>query len=178
MQRGHYKQLIFHEAEDYNTFLQLMNKYHDKYKIEIITYCLMPNHIHILIKGLNISVFVQQLTKSYSRYFNLKHKQQGSLYQGKYKRKQITNISTLLIVFKYILNNPIKANICKSRDYPWCGYADLFESNEKSWNFKLNNSNSIRGYSSPDIIIQILGGRNKVLNFINKKEPHNKCKAL
>lgn len=169
IQRGHYKQTIFLDNEDYLKFLSLMLKYKDKYNIEIITYCLMPNHYHILAKGLDISIFMQMLNRMYSCYFNKKYDKIGTLYQGKYTNVNIQNKDVFLIVFKYILNNPKEPE-----NYPWSGYADIRKTPNPDWNINIKEAKNelLTGYSNPKLAIEILGGVNNVLNYI-KKEPEN-----
>jgi putative transposase len=79
--------------------------------VSIGSYCLMPNHFHILIhekdeKG--ISLFMQKLQTAYTMYFNKKHDRNGSLFQGTFKAQHITKDTYLKYLFAYINLNPIK----------------------------------------------------------------------
>ena len=167
IQRGHYKQNIFIDNEDFIKFLSLMTKYKDKYTIEIITYCLMTNHYHLLVKGQNISLFMQLLNRTYSAYFNKKYDKIGTLYQGKYTSVYIKDKESFLIVFKYILNNPKNPET-----YPWCGFSDI-KQNYHDWNIEIiNKIHSLKGYSNPSLAITLLGGKDNTLEFIKKEPGH------
>ncbi len=130
--RGNSKQKIFIDRQDYLHFLGLLyacnqignlkvgnlNKDQTLYDIErkdvlvdIGTYCLMPNHFHILITQLKdngVSNFMQKLSTSYSMYFNKKYKRTGSLFEGKFKSQYIDKDTYLKYLFSYIHLNPVK----------------------------------------------------------------------
>ncbi len=79
--------------------------------VDIGTYCLMPNHFHILVKEKmegGISLFMQKLTTAYSMYFNKKYDRSGTLFQGKFKSKHVAKDNYLKYLFAYINLNPIK----------------------------------------------------------------------
>lgn len=82
---------------------------HEK-KIKFIAYCLMPDHYHVLIKILQeniLSKYINDIENSYSRYFNIKHKRKGPLWQTAFKSVQIQNNEQLLHVTRYIHLNPV-----------------------------------------------------------------------
>lgn len=94
--------------------------------IQIIAYCLMPNHLHLLIKQLKdngISIFMSNFTNSYVRYFNTKHKRRGPLFEGRFKAVRIETDEQLLHVSRYIHLNPYSSFIVKTIDqvlsYPY-----------------------------------------------------------
>ena len=78
-------------------------------KIELQTFCLMPNHFHLLLKqneNFTLKSFMQSLSTRYSMYFNKKYKRVGPLFQGIYKASLITDESYLLHLSRYIHLNP------------------------------------------------------------------------
>ncbi len=85
----------------------------DKEKlVEIIAYCLMPTHIHIILKQLKesgISIFMKNIFDSYTRYFNVKHKRKGPLWEGRFKNILIRTDEQLLHLIRYIHLNPVTA---------------------------------------------------------------------
>jgi putative transposase len=117
--RGNNKQTIFLDDEDYHYFTTLLFKYLSKERaknshvcfygsIELIAYCLMPNHFHLLLHQLPervISEFLRVLTISYTAYFNKKYSHIGHVLQGKFKARLIEDDSDLLNVSRYIHNN-------------------------------------------------------------------------
>ena len=99
--------------------------------IEIICYCLMPNHIHFLIRQLKengISKFMGQISNSYTKYFNTKYTRVGPLLQGPFKAVLIESDEQLIHVSRYIHLNPIVSGIVKNlEDYPWSSYLEYIK---------------------------------------------------
>jgi len=97
--------------------------------IEILTYCLMPNHVHFLLKGLTesgIIKFMSNFQNSYAKYFNTKNERTGTLFQPMFKAVRIESDEQLIHVNRYIHLNPITAYLIKTTDeleqYPWSSY--------------------------------------------------------
>lgn len=134
--RGVEKREIFLDEQDYKVFLgymkfylekpvlqglalqgaggktvspsKVLKNYHDQ--IELLAYCLMPNHFHFLIKqstDRGIAEFMQSLVLKYVMYFNKKYKRVGGLFQGRYKTVLIDNEDQFVYISKYIHRNPI-----------------------------------------------------------------------
>ena len=99
--------------------------------VNIVCYCLMPNHFHLIIEQLadrGISNFMHKIGTSYTNYFNKKYGRSGVLFQGTYKAKHIDNDAYLLHLSRYIHLNPLELmNISKTglkdlktlENYPW-----------------------------------------------------------
>lgn len=122
--RGSNKQKIFLEAADYRYFLNLFERYlsdepaisktgeiypHFKNQVTLLAYCLMSNHFHLLMYQNDIpslEKFMRSLMTSYSRYFNLKYKHTGSLFESRYKASRIDSDSYLQHITRYIHLNP------------------------------------------------------------------------
>ena len=113
--RGANKGNIFFEDEEYLYFLKRTGYYKNKYKTDILAYCLMPNHFHFFIKqktnDFTISQFISSLLNSYTKSINVKYKRSGTLFESKTKSKEIKDESYFMWVIKYILENPLKANL-------------------------------------------------------------------
>lgn len=99
--------------------------------VEILTFCLMPNHVHFLLKSLTekgIIQFMSNFQNSYAKYFNIKTDRSGSLFQAMFKAVRIETDEQLTHVNRYIHLNPITAYIVKDIDslekYPWSSYPD------------------------------------------------------
>lgn len=127
--RGVEKRKIFIDKQDYGVFLGYIKEYlsppgsqirksrelHSKYydQITLLAYCLMPNHLHLLIKQKNkdsIKKFTKSLFTRYSMYFNKKYNRVGHLFQGIYKATNAISEDYLLDLTKYIHLNPIKSS--------------------------------------------------------------------
>lgn len=122
--RGVNKQNIFYEDSDKEYFLELMAKFGKKFAITYYTYVLMDNHVHLLFadKGNLLSKFMQILCSVYARYFNKKYDRIGHLFGDRFTSKIIIDDSHLLTALRYILQNPQKAGICKTKHYKWSSY--------------------------------------------------------
>lgn len=96
--------------------------------VEIFAYCLMPNHIHLLVRQLKdggASNFMRQLLNSYAKYFNTKHKHSGPLFENRFRAIQIESDEQFVHVSRYIHINSIVSHIADSlENYPWSSYAD------------------------------------------------------
>ncbi|MBL7081581.1 MAG: transposase [Candidatus Omnitrophica bacterium] len=82
--------------------------------IQIIAYCLMPTHVHLILKQLKeggISIFIGNLLNSYTRYFNTKHKRKGPLWEGKFKNILVDTDEQLLHLTRYIHLNSVTAHL-------------------------------------------------------------------
>jgi putative transposase len=124
--RGNQKQVVFHEKEDYEYFLTRLKKYKAKYNFRIYAYCLMDNHIHLLIDPgdkLNLTKVMHGMNTSYAMWFNNKYGKCGHVWQDRFKSFVIQKDDYLLNCVTYIEYNPVRKNIClRVEEYPWCSY--------------------------------------------------------
>ena len=118
--------VLFEASEDYAFFLNRMKEYSEETKLCICAYCLMNNHVHLLVYDADKSLplFFKKICVSYSWYFNHKHGRTGHVFQDRYKSFEINDNAYLITVFRYILNNPVKAGISKASEYRWSSYRD------------------------------------------------------
>ena len=106
--------------------------------VEIICFCIMPNHFHFLIRGLTetgIKEFISNFQNSYAKYFNIKNDRTGSLFQPMFKAVRIESDEQLIHVSRYIHLNPVTSYLIETRDlneYPWSSYAQYL-GNAKSF---------------------------------------------
>lgn len=122
--RGVGRQLIFEETMDNYYFLKLLRKFRDETSISILAYCLMGNHVHLLIHDPldEISVFMRGICSNYAYYFNKKYDHSGHVFQGRFKNEIITDIPYLVCAFLYILNNPANASLAPADHYQWSSF--------------------------------------------------------
>lgn len=123
--RGNNKITIFKDQEDYRKFLSLLEEKRKEKKYILYAWCLMPNHVHILLKEKNqsISVFFQELGSAFVSWYNRKYERVGHLFQGRFYSEPVEDWSYFFTVIRYIHVNPIQANICKlPEDYPYSTY--------------------------------------------------------
>lgn len=117
--------------------------------VDILAYCLMPNHFHLLLKQITddgISTFLRLITNSYTKYVNVKAERVGPLFQGAFKAVHIESDEQLLHVSRYIHLNPLVSYVVKDAHflaYPWSslreysnGNSELVDLNEVLEHFK------------------------------------------
>jgi len=131
IERGIGKQTIFESEDDYQHYLCKLEKYSRELDVMICAFCLMNNHVHILVRDQNhrSSVMMKKLGISYSLFFNKKYERCGHLFQDRFLSECIDSERYLLAVFRYILNNPVRAGICPARSYRWSSY-NLYDCND------------------------------------------------
>jgi putative transposase len=111
--RGANKQEIFHDDEDRIKFLDTLRKYKHQSEMKIYAWCLMSNHVHLLLREgtESISVTMKRIGVSYALYYNYKYLTTGHLFQDRFKSENVESTDYLLTVTRYIHQNPVKANI-------------------------------------------------------------------
>ncbi len=126
--RGNNRQVLFEDEEDHKFFIKRMGVCCREAGIRISAYCLMENHVHMLVKDPEdtVGVMMHRLDSGYARYYNGKYERSGHLFQGRYLREPVEDDVYLLTVFRYILNNPRKAGICPASEYRWSSYKAFF----------------------------------------------------
>lgn len=124
--RGVGKMIIFEDDMDYRKYISLLFRFTDECGINIIAYCLMDNHVHLLLedKEDNLSLFMKKVQVAYSYYFNAKYQRVGHLFQGRFVSVCIEDTISFMNVYRYIINNPVKAFSCGYDKYPWSSYRD------------------------------------------------------
>ena len=122
--RGIGKQILFEDMQDFRQYLNRLERFCLETEVKTCAYCLMENHVHLLVHGESTStiLLMKKLGISYSEYYNKKYDRVGHLYQNRYKSEKIETERSLLAVLRYILQNPEKAAICKSSEYRWSSY--------------------------------------------------------
>jgi putative transposase len=110
--RGINRQTIFEDEEDSKKFLQLLLKYKNEGRYKIYGYCLMGNHIHLLIKGEeDLGIVMRRIGASYVYWYNFKYDRTGHLFQDRFKSEVVEDDRYLLTVIRYIHQNPLKAGL-------------------------------------------------------------------
>ena len=191
--RGVAKQPIFRDAHDYqrllNTFAYYLEanpaqKISEKSKrdlnqiitspvkkplVQILAYCLMPNHFHLLVKQLKnhgITIFAKRALNSYTRYFNVRHDRVGTIFQGKLKKVLVDNDSQLLHLSRYLHLNPyIDGLINKPSKYSWSSYQS----------YLTNQKNRL---CAPKLILEMIGSNLDYKKFVEDYADYAKSLAL
>lgn len=125
--RGINKQVIFEDDEDREKFIGYLQYYKDIAGYLLYGYCLMDNHIHLLIKEGKESIgnTMKRIGVSYVSWYNRKYDRAGHLFQDRFKSEVVETDEYLLTVLRYIHQNPVKAGKAKSVEiYKWSSYAE------------------------------------------------------
>ncbi len=113
MMRGINRQSIFEDNEDKERFLDTLMKYIQQCNFQLYAYCLMDNHIHLLLKETDepLSSFIKKISSSYVHWYNRKYKRCGHLFQDRFKSENVESITYFRTVLRYIHQNPLKAGL-------------------------------------------------------------------
>jgi putative transposase len=124
--RGNGRQPVFFRDEDYLAFLTALGDLKERKPFELYGYCLMTNHIHLLLLPLEVPVsrIVQSLLVSHTQRYHRCHKTCGHVWQGRFKSPVVQDDEHLLCVLRYIEANPLRAAIVAAAgDYRWSSFA-------------------------------------------------------
>jgi putative transposase len=128
--RGNQRRKTFLSGADYQAYLERLGRYRGKFGHTIHAYCLMPNHVHLLVESSSepLAKFMQGLQQSYSQYYNLRHRKTGHVFQGRYKAIVCEKDEYLLQLIRYIHLNPVRAGIVKEPEqYDYSGHQAYLE---------------------------------------------------
>lgn len=143
------KRIIFEDEKDCKRFIETLNHYKSTTPpsrfafrkrargeqasdptplVDIVAYCLMPNHFHLLLKenqSGGVSKFLSKVSNSYTKYFNSRHKRSGSLFKGRFKSAKIDD-SQLQDIARYIHLDPFVKKIVRDiNNFPFSSYYEL-----------------------------------------------------
>ncbi|MBU5676155.1 transposase [Alkaliphilus sp. MSJ-5] len=126
MLRGIDKRDIFLDDEDRKKFIENVIRAKEAGGFEIYGYCLMDNHIHMLIKeDEEIGISIKRITVGYIGWHNNKYERTGHLFQNRYKSEPVETENYLITVLRYIHQNPVKARIIdKLENYNWSSHKE------------------------------------------------------
>ena len=116
MLRGINKQQIFYDEDDYLQFLSVLKKYKIECGFSLHAYCLMSNHIHLLIQtgeATDLGNVFKHIGTSFVYRYNIKYDRTGHLFQDRFRSEPVDSDVYFMTVLRYILQNPVAAGICK-----------------------------------------------------------------
>ena len=121
-QRGNYRQRTFFEDRDYLYFLNIVANHAAALSVDVLAYCLMPNHFHLILQGHqehSISRFMQILNGRYAQYIHGRLVRQGRFWQTRFYSCVLSN-PHLVAALRYVELNPVRANIVDhAASYAW-----------------------------------------------------------
>lgn len=119
---------LFEVDAEHRFFLGLMHNTVLDFGWKCLSYCLMPNHVHLLIRHVtpNLSPGMQRLATRYARYYNDRRERYGHVFQGRFGSRIVARESHLREVMRYIALNPVRAGLCPDpAGYPWSAHRAL-----------------------------------------------------
>jgi putative transposase len=134
--RGNNRLPSFFTDKDYWYYLQCLNDARQKYTVDVHAYCLMTNHVHLLLTPTTkegISKVMQSIGRRYVQYINKCYRRTGTLWESRHKSSLVQEELYLFTCYKYIELNPVRAKMVRHPgDYPWSSYRyhALGEANE------------------------------------------------
>jgi len=129
VQRGHNRNAVFVCDDDYRYYLENLIEAKHEYGIKVYAYCLMTNHVHLVVEPADsiasIGYLMKRLAARQTRYVNRLERRSGSLWEGRYKISPIDTDAYLLACCRYVEMNPVKAGLVPAPDlYRWSSYVD------------------------------------------------------
>ena len=127
VQRGHDRQPVFAEPNDFRFYLDNLAEAKVTMSIRVHAYCLMVNHVHLVVtpreRGDDVSRFMRLLAARQTRYTNKRNDRTGTLWEGRFKASPIDSTAYLLACARYVDLNPVRARIVGSPgEYRWSSY--------------------------------------------------------
>jgi REP element-mobilizing transposase RayT len=154
--RGNHQDATFLTDLDYLAYLARLGTYRTRYGVSLFAYCLMPNHVHLLVQTSDspLSRFMQGLQQSYTLRFNRVHGLVGHLFQGRYKALLCARDPYLTTVVRYIHLNPVRARLVERPEaYPYSSHRAYMEGDR-------------RGLVDAGLVLGMLGGRAAYERFV------------
>lgn len=128
MLRGVNRQQIFYDEKDYLKFIELLKRFKEVCGYSIYAYCLMGNHIHLLLKKGSepLGNIFKHIGPSFANWYNAKYERTGHIFEQRFRSEPVNTFDYFLTAFRYILYNPVKAHICASpSEYKYSNARDL-----------------------------------------------------
>lgn len=166
--KGADRQLLFEETKDYIKYLEILEQFKEECKFQLFAYCLMDNHVHLLIRHspeYSLETIFRKINTTYAIWFNMKYNRTGFVQNGRYFSEPIEDEAYLLTVLKYIHYNPTKAGLetFPGKSYRWSSFSDYGK----------------RGETLTDTapIYEIIGGYQEFekMHLVNTGDSEQKC---
>ena len=110
--RGIGQQILFEDDQDYRRFLKYVKKFSDEEGFEVHAYCLMENHVHLLLHGeARLDRLMKRVGVTYAHYYNEKYDRTGHLFQDRFRSEAVESDAYFFTVLRYIMQNPVKAGL-------------------------------------------------------------------
>lgn len=137
VQRGHNRRVVFAGEADYDYYLATLLEFKDVYGVKVYAYCLMTNHIHLVMEPPEevamLAKLMKRLAGRQTRYANRLDGRCGTLWESRYKSSAIQTEKYLLACCRYVELNPVRARlVARPEDYRWSSYHNRIDKEQKS----------------------------------------------
>lgn len=127
VQRGHRRLIVFDGPNDYRAYLRDLQAYRAALGVALHAWCLMPNHVHLLLTPgddpRTVSALMQRVARRATRRWNARRDAGGSLWETRFRSRVIGSERYLLECCRYIEMNPVRAGLAScASEYPWSSY--------------------------------------------------------
>ena len=159
--RGISRQILFEDEEDNERFLSTVHRYRRELGFQLIAWCLMENHVHMLLHDSReqLDLIMKKIAGSYAIYYNRKYGRSGHLFQDRFMSEAIDSDEYLLTVVRYIHRNPEKAGIARAEEYRWSSYRDYL---------------SPGSFTDNGLVLEMLGGSSEFEAWMSRRAD-DKC---
>lgn len=164
--RGVGRQIIFEDDYDRLCFLRLLGQELEEHDGALLAWCLMDNHVHLLLRLEldKLSQLVRTVNSSYAIHFNKRHDRVGHLFQGRFSSEPVDSEPYLLMVIRYIHQNPVRAGTSDTCDsYRWSSYHALVTGEEGAVPV------------ARDDVIDLFGGIGELVEFHSRLDESITC---
>ncbi|MCK4704282.1 MAG: transposase [Gammaproteobacteria bacterium] len=129
VQRGHNRNVVFVSDEDYLFYLDNLKEWKVKLGVQLYAWCLMTNHIHLIVEpgddASSVSELMKRIAGRQTAFVNKQENRTGSLWEGRFKASPIQRDNYLLACCRYVEMNPVRANMVSGpRQYKWSSYRE------------------------------------------------------
>jgi len=134
--RGNDRRVIYRDDTDRETYLRLLAATVERCRWRLFAYCLMKNHVHLLIHTphANLGVGMQRLHSGYALQFNQRHGRSGHVFQGRYGAVRVNTDEQLWGAVVYVVMNPVEAGLCDGpEDWPWGSHRAVVTGSAPRW---------------------------------------------
>ena len=131
MARGNNGEYILKTGENKKSYIDIVKRYKERYRFELYAYCIMDNHVHLLIevRETPLQKIMQGIQQVYTQRYNKQNKRTGHVFQQRYKAEVCNKEAYLLHLVKYIHYNPVKAGVTQTLNYKWSSHESYLKNN-------------------------------------------------
>ncbi|HUK95515.1 MAG TPA: transposase [Gaiellaceae bacterium] len=126
--RGVRRSTIYPDDPHYEMFERILGRVVDRFRWRCHTYCLMPNHYHLVIETPepNLSRGMQRLNSLFAQWFNAEHRLTGHVFERRFFSRVLDSTYDVLDLTRYVVLNPVRGGLCQApMDWPWSSYRTL-----------------------------------------------------